>query len=654
MCGIAGILCFESGGMPLSPHLNAMTNSMIARGPDDEGFALLNLDDSLSLHSGPATPRSLIDSGLKNLTTSPLYTKPVRLGLGHRRLSIIDTSTGGHQPMVTTEGKQVIVFNGEIYNFQELRVTLENAGHRFRTHSDTEVLLTAYQHWGDSCVTHFNGDFAFAIWDKKRKQLFCARDRIGIKPFYYFKTSSFFVFGSDIKTLIASGLYTPQPDSEGLFLAMGFGIAPRPKTAFDGIYALEQGHTLNVTPRGQLEHSRYWSIPTNIQNQKMTHHEAIDLVDHHLHAAVSRRLVADVPLACFLSGGIDSTTMTAIGSQHCDSLNAFTLGFENSTPDYDEVSEASELARRYKINHIIHQTSPDLLKDSLGSWVDGFEEPCGHVPANYLLSMAVASHGIRVALNGLGGDELFGGYHWYKLRKLPYQFVPHFFTSIAQYLPEGRLRKAVLLGRASTATQLHTLIFQRNSDDVLTKLLTPNFCPTQSTATILDKMYAQNRTFTDTVEAFNYMDLMNYVGNHHVHRTDQFTMACSIEGRFPLLDHELIEAAFTIPSRYKIRGSIQKSVLRDVAKKYLPERCLAMRKKGFTVPLNAWVNGPLKEFVTQLLSQLADRPQLNGTEIIRLRNAFVAGSLPASTAWHLSSLELWFRRFIDPGRPSVS
>jgi asparagine synthase (glutamine-hydrolysing) len=653
MCGIAGILTWHSSGLPLCNSIRAMANSMSTRGPDDEGYALKTPHSNWSHYRGPATPATIPEERLPPLNSS-LHDRRFQIALGHRRLSILDITDAGHQPMASNCGRHLIVYNGEIYNFRELKTELQGHGFSFSTQTDTEVLLAAYSHWGENCVTHLNGDFAFAIWDKSSNNLFCARDRLGIKPFYYVRTPECFLFASDIKALVASGLYRPEPDPEGLFLAMAFGIAPRPITAFKEIKALPQGHTLTIDESGSPTLSRYWSIPTDTQVHNLAFDEAFELLEHELENAVTRRLVSDVPLACFLSGGIDSTLMTALAARSAGTLTGFTLGLPEAHSDQHELANATALAKRHRVDHIIHRMNPEELRHDFPVWTEGFEEPCGHAPANYFLSKSVSSYGIRVALNGLGGDELFGGYHWYSYRNFPIQRGSKVLSLAASLMPEGGLRKALSLPNASTPTQLHTILFQRNSDTLLKNIFSQHLWPSRSTPEIIDDLYAKERTFTDRTEAFNYLDLMNYVGNHHVHRTDQFTMACSLEGRFPLLDHNLIEAAFKVPSHLKVAGGHRKIILKKIAKKHIPESCITMPKRGFTVPLKAWVERDLRDFTQKNLESLIDRPEMNSAQIRRFSQAFRARKLNPLLAWHLCALQLWFERFIDPGVPSIT
>ena len=652
MCGIAGIVNLRGNEVQQARFLKCMTDRMVHRGPDDEGFLLIDKEgkccsflgddtpvDNPVSSSVPGFPRTHINSAFGDLS---------QVALGHRRLSIIDLSPYGHQPMCTPDFRYWMVYNGEIYNFREIEVELKREGITLIGHSDSEVLINAYARWGKGCLQKFNGMFAFAIWDNKEKGLFCARDRIGIKPFYYTIQDGQFIFGSDIKTIIASGLYRPEPDMEGLYLAMAFGMAPRPKTAFKGLVALEQAHWMRIYLNGRIEKERYWSIPLGTQKNNMSEEEAVHLLEEQLTASIKRRLVADVPVGTFMSGGIDSTTISAIASELHPGIKAFTLAYENTAPELNEVPQAVMTARMHPMEHIVNRVDPSESLKDIESWIDGYEEPFHGLAANYEISKLVKNNDVKVILNGLGGDELFAGYSWYShidkwetarmLRPLTDMIVP---------LAGKRAMRIKALINASSADRLHTMLFARSSDEDLQELFMNPELRKMNTPEILHHMYADDLKFTDSIEAMSYMDLMNYIGNHHVHRSDQFTMAHSIEARFPFLDHQLVETAFKIPSCLKRHGKIQKYVLRQVAEKYIAPECLSMKKKGFTLPLKQWMEGPLKTLVKEKLANLGNRNEIRRGVPIRWHREYEAGNRNFSVIWHLTSLEMWFGSFID-------
>ena len=651
MCGIAGIINIRENEVQQIRSLQHMTNRMAHRGPDDEGFLLVNKEGRYRSFYGDDTP--VINPACSSVPGYPQTHIKSAFGdlslvaLGHRRLSIIDLSPNGHQPMCTPDLRYWVVYNGEIYNFSEIAVELNREGVNLYSHSDTEVLINAYAKWGEGCLQKFNGMFAFAIWDNKEKTLFCARDRIGIKPFYYTIQNGQFIFASDIKTIIASDLYRPEPDMEGLYLAMAFGMAPRPKTAFKGLVALEQAHWMRIHLNGRIEKQRYWSFPVGTQKKNMSEGEAINLLEEQLIASVRRRLVADVPVGTFMSGGIDSTTISAIASELHPGIKAFTLAYDNTAPELNEVQQAMATAMMHPMEHIVHRVDPADLYD-LQSRIEGYEEPCHGLAANYVISKLVRDNDVKVVLNGLGGDELFAGYTWYshiEKWKLARSLKP--FVDMIPPFSGRRWERLLSLSRVSSADRLHTILFAKSTDTELHELFSDPDLQEVNSPEVVHKMYADGLKFTDDIEAISYMDIMNYIGNHHVHRSDQFTMAHSIEGRCPFLDHKLVEAAFRIPSRLKKHGRLQKYVLRKVAEKYIAPECLSMKKKGFGLPLKQWLSGPLKSLLEDKLKRLEMRNEIRDGVPNKWFREYQAGKRSPNQIWHLAALEMWFETFID-------
>ncbi len=646
MCGIAGILMMNHQAVALASALVHMSWAMRSRGPDGEGYTLLSPDGKLIDCFGDSTLMSS-RSGKRELSLT--NDMPCSMGMAHRRLAIIDLSPDGHQPMQDDSNRYRIVFNGEIYNYQELRSELIGNGVRFKSQSDTEVVLQAFIKWGAKCLDRFNGDFAIAIWDNQQRSLFCARDRIGIKPLYYCLNTSSFIFGSDIKTILASGLVPATPDSVGLPLAMTFGIAPRPKTAFENIYALEQGHWMTIDAYGACHKEQYWRIPTGIRNPKMRAEAAVELAEHHIKKSIQRRLVADVPVSTFMSGGVDSTLVTSIASDLSPGITAFTLGFDSSLGELNEIEEAVDTAQMCDVNHIIETVTPESCLNNIDTWVDGYEEPFYSLAANHVMSSVAKRHNHKVVLNGLGGDEIFAGYdrfgrisQWKALKKL--SFVSSLITGSSR-----KFQRISNVMDSKTACDFHTSVFRNLFDGDIRCIFSDSFLSSEPfiAKDITHELYASKTKFQDPIDALVYMDLMNYVGNHHVHRVDQFLMMNSIEGRFPLLDHELIEAAATIPSHILMKNGVKKWVLRQIARGRISPKCLAMKKKGFSLPLAQWMQGPLKNMIESSLDALEQRPGINPQGIQALRKRYDQNKFNDSGLWHLVNLELWFQRFID-------
>ena len=645
MCGIAGILSFANNPGVELRHVVRMANAMKLRGPDDEGYVAFDPNKLPIEIFGLDTPKNVRDARPDLISTQKADSLKSKLVFGHRRLKIQDLTYKGHQPMSDCSGRYWIIFNGEIYNFKELRHQLESFGHIFRTQSDTEVILAAYSEWEEGCLSRFNGDFAFAIWDKKSQSLFCARDRIGVKPFYYVLEKGRFIFASDIKTLLASGLHRAVPDYEGLYLAMAFGIAPRPITAFRGIRALEQAHWIRLHQNGRIEKSRYWSIPIGTQESDMKEADAIDLIEEKLKRAVSRRLVADVPVGTFMSGGIDSTTISAIAARQQPGIKAFTLGYQSNASELDEVQQAKDTAQMHPMQHVIKHVNPDESLKDLRQWILSYEEPYYCLAATHVISKLVKENNIKVVLSGLGGDELFAGYDYYRYAKLPR--IPLFSSIIAVLSKNTKIAKGLTLLTAKSPDRLHTHLLMQKTDFELRSLFTERPFQKIKTEEIIHNLYAVGLAFTDSIEAMSFMDLTNYIGNHHVHRVDQFTMAFSIEARFPFLDHELIEASYRVPSKLKMKNNIHKYVLRGVAQRHIGLSSLKMKKKGFGLPLAQWLRGPLKPLLEDSLNSLSKRPQISSEVVNQERLAYKQGRHSPSRIWHLAALELWFQYLID-------
>ncbi|NRP37549.1 Asparagine synthetase [glutamine-hydrolyzing] 1 [Marinobacterium sp. xm-a-121] len=639
MCGIFAIASKQplSVGRALSKALTCMH----ARGPDDEGAVVFNSSERQVL-IGEDTPENV-----RQHLSSQFSLEDVRkqdyaasVALGHRRLSILDLSPAGHQPMPSDDEKCWVVFNGEIYNFREIRNELLSLGHVFLSKSDTEVILKAYQQWGEDCVLKFNGMFGFCIYDSIKQQLFIARDRVGIKPVYYYHDGDKLVLASDIKTLCASGLVPIEPDVQGLYYNFAFGITPRPRTAFKDILAIRPGHFLKCDLISmELSESCYWDVKTNVQDQNMSFSDAREQLKAHLERAVELRLVADVGVGTFMSGGVDSTLISSIGNKYFSNIKAFTLGFDEKYSEFNELEQASATAKMNGIQHIISIERAETMLEKIQEMVFGFEEPFYSLSPDLILSKTVADHDIKVCLNGLGGDELFAGYNHYKYLKKWERL--HYIGRMLSIVPDVhrkiRTAKKLLLGK--TSQEFYVKYYSMFEDAELAPLFGENF---DSLHEIQRQYLDEDKEFTDDMELMSYLDLKNYIGNHHVHRCDQFTMANSIEGRFPFLDHELIEFAFTVPSKFKLQGSQGKYILRDLARDFIHPNCLAMGKKGFRVPVEYWVSGQLAHLVEEQLAKLKQRDIFSAQAIDDIsKNGTVYQK------WHMVMTNMWFESFID-------
>lgn len=632
----------------LASPVHRMTTAMSHRGPDDEGYLLAWNDPRQPSQAyigedSTAGPPFASEAQLRSA-----YEIGCSVALGHRRLSIIDCTSRGHQPMASADRRFWIVYNGEIYNYKEVARELKHAGVPVDGSSDTEVLLAGYATWGVAVLDRLVGMYAFAVWDDREKTLFAARDRLGIKPFYYTVQDGAFIFASDIKTLIASRLFTPAINKEGLFHGLNMGVAPRPMTAFQDVVGLSAGHWLKVTLDGRIRSERYWRVPTGTQNHTMTEEEAIELLESSLTRAVRRCLVSDVPVGTFLSGGVDSSTVSAFAAQQRPGIKAFTLGFTSAVPEYDEVAQARATAGMHPIDHVVKVVRVEDVLDGMRQMVLDYEEPFHTLSPTYVISKLVAQHGIKVALNGLGGDELFGGYSHYmgeRRWRLARRLNP---ASRLMARLIRRPSKFAELANAATADRAHTVLFGIQSDVERRRLFTPSEVRDFNTPERLHELYVDpEHEFDDWIDALAYMDIVNYIGNHHLYRLDQFTMRFSVEGRFPLLDHELVESAFTIPSHLKVKGGVQKYILRRVAEPVIHPSSLRAKKIGFGLPVGRWMKGLLRPLVEKNLEALAQREIFRPEEIQRRWRLFNAGLLPYQQVWQLVSTELWIQSFFD-------
>ena len=642
MCGIVGIV--SPSPMKLSKNLYLANCQMRRRGPDDEGYVLFNKNGTDICFGEDTTIDSLGDRlrfyPRNDIKTS--FDNKYNVALAHRRLSIVDLSAHGHQPMCDESGRFWITFNGEVYNFKEIRKELIELGHNFFSRTDTEVILKSFLEWKEQCLQKFNGDFAFAIFDNQQEEIFLARDRVGIKPLYYTFQNGVFIFASDIKTIIASGLYSPKINWEGMYHNFSFSMAPRPNTVFKDVYALKQGHFLVLNCRTlDSKITEYWDIPTNIQNSSMSEYEAVELLEEELTKSIRYRLMSDVSVGTFMSGGIDSTTISAIASKIHPNIKAFTLAFDKSISKYDELEQAKATARMHDMKHIISTLDADVVLKNIRNMVLCYEEPFQHLAANFAISEVVRNSDVKVVLNGLGGDELFAGYGYYG--RIPQWRMLSRFGPLVNLIPEhlhpqlGAVKK---YARSKDAYQYYASAYSNYTDLQKKDLFKQEF---NSLGEIAKQYHKHDKSFSDDLELLSYLDMKSYIGNHHVHRTDQFTMHFSLEGRFPFLDHNLVEKAFTIPSKFKLRGGVHKYALRQVAQKHIAPECLSMNKKGFGLPLEYWFNNQLKEIVQSSISSLRRRDLFWDRGI---ESVMSSGSI--TQKWQLVMFELWYQEFIEP------
>ena len=653
MCGIAGI--FNLDGQPISVHqLRCMADLLRHRGPDDEGYALFNTRSGRAAHyKGPDSPQALDLSDIRAVETSD-----ADLGLAERRLAILDLSPSGHTPMRSADGQLTICFNGEIYNYIELRAELAALGHAFRSTGDTEVLLAAYQEWGERCVERFNGMWAFAIWDVRRGQLFCSRDRFGVKPFYYVKTKTQFAFASEPKALWASGLIAPKPNEIILqdFLA-GYEASELNATMFAGITQLPAGHCLSVTP-DKFHVWRYWSLPVNPEFGPGTFDATqAATVREKLTDAVRLRLRADVPIGTCLSGGLDSSAIVVLTSQllqHDHGIPAHLIGSQQKTftaayedPAADERYFAAQVVQR--ANAAWHLTFPsaEKLQAELEAFIWHHDEPpiTTSMYAQWDVMRLARQHGVKVLLDGQGADELLAGY-------LPFDVY------LAQALVGGRWRtfwseaQAVSrVGSRPTAQVLGRLaarLLPQAWQAWLQKRRPARMLGLDQS--VVDGAIARHQAHFDAATQRNLPRHLAQLATYNLPRLlraeDRNSMAFSIEARTPFLDVRLAEYISQLPANARMRAGWSKYVLRRAMEEVLPAEIVWRRdKKGFVTPEGRW----LRQMRPTLQELLHDSPRLSPwLRVGELRHALMdeqtfQNTTAAATLWRIVAAELWLR-----------
>ncbi len=555
----------------------------------------------------------------------------VGVGLGHARLSVLDLSPEGHQPMVSSSGRYVLSFNGEVYNFAELRSELRGTGANFRGHSDTEVMLAAFEEWGiEKAVRRFTGMFAFALWDRAERQLILARDRIGEKPLYYGWCGEIFLFGSELKALCSHPSWCGDINRDVLAGYMRYGYVPLPHSIYMGICKLLPGTWLKISsddPPGRMPvPTTYWSAREVAMQEPLTDLSdaaATDALDSLLRQAVGRQMISDVPLGAFLSGGIDSSTVVAL--MQCQSsrpVRTFSIGFSES--DYDEARYAKLVAAQLGTDHTELYLSAEEALNVIPRLPEIYDEPFGdssQIPTH--LVAALARKHVTVALSGDGGDELFGGYNryfwgrsiWNRIGTVPQgvrhgiggmmtALSPASWDRIGKLLPR-RLRQPTLGDRIH---KLASVIDVEGPDELYRRLVSQHREPGSliigaEEAPIWADAEAAAFGRSDFTERMMFRDLVGYLSDDILTKVDRAAMAVSLETRVPLLDHHLVEFAWRLPLAMKVRDGQGKWLLRQVLYRYVPRELIDRPKQGFGIPLDAWLRGPLREWAEELLDE---------------------------------------------------
>jgi asparagine synthase (glutamine-hydrolysing) len=626
MCGICGFIASSGNDLPESLLLG-MNERITRRGPDGAGH----------FHNG-------------------------KVGLAMRRLAIIDLE-GGRQPIFNETGTMAIVFNGEIYNYRELRERLLKLGHEFSTHSDTEAILHLYEEYGLDAPNHLAGMFAFAIWDSERNRVVLARDRLGIKPLFYSRLPQGTLFGSEMKCLLGTGFVPDEPDWQALDQYLTYTNIPCPRTIYSHIRQLEPGTTCTIGLDGSFQTQRYWSVPVADEEPRSEQQWIAD-AERSLRQAVESHLVSDVPVGAFLSGGVDSGVMVALMADILGKpVETFTVGFGDAGSSFiDERQYSRALVGKYGLNHHEIDVKPDLTS-ILWEIVEAFDQPFADdsVVPSYYVSQVAGKH-VKVALTGLGGDELFGGYRRHLGLQLgdSYARLPAWVRNAIQYtvrqLPESRsssdvmdhLKRFARSGGASPPARYQDSLtslpwLQRRA--LYSPGVAERMQPNVSESVILNAFAFGDRG--SSLERALRTDLQTYLVDDILTLTDRLSMWHSLELRVPYLDHPLVELTARIPSNLKIRGTQQKYLLKKIAERWLPHDMIYHKKQGFEAPMGRWLRGPLLGFFDSIVNRASvERAGVfRFDEIARLRQEHIDGRRKHSKIlFSILMLQAWQQR----------
>ena len=623
MCGIVGIWDYKN--KIRKEILERMRDTLVHRGSDDQGI--------------------FIDE--KN-----------NIGFGHQRLSIIDLSEAGHQPMIDED--LVIVFNGEIYNFKEIRKELENKRYKFKSNSDTEVILKSYQEWGKGAIAKFRGMFSFAILNKENGKLILCRDRAGVKPLYYYFDGSLFIFASEIKAIISHPKVEKELNFDGLALFLQFGYIPEPHSIFKNIYKLEPGHFLEIDEKRNIKKEKYWDVIDFYLKgvQKINEQEAVDELENILIDSFKLRLVSDVPVGIFLSGGVDSSLVAALLAKNTNyPLKTFTIGFQEQ--EYNESERAKKIAGYLGIEHYEILCTEKEAIDIIPKLPEIYDEPFGDSSAipTYLLSKFVKNY-VKVSLSADAGDEIFCGYGHYKLindifrgiNAVPAIFLNPVFLSQGAKLGNLFLKRPNLQNRIRKMNK--AIENKKNLEQVFTTI--NSHWLKDEISELLIKNFSFSKTFFDDFNRIKNLDLITqmqavdfktYLPSDFLTKIDRATMAVGLEGRDPLLDQNIIEYAARLPLKFKYPN---KYILKKILNKYLPKELFERPKKGFAAPMDIWFKGRLKPLLEEYLNpQRISRDNIFNSQIISKELvSFEKGSASINRLWLILIFQIWKEKWL--------
>lgn len=604
MCGIAGAC--GTGASQLRPAVQQMCDQMLPRGPDDDGMIA-------------------VSNGIEAV-------------LGSRRLAIIDPSPAGHQPFVDPHRGNVVVYNGMIYNYRTLRRELEAAGEQFSSDCDTEVVLKCYGVFGSECVTHLHGMFAFALWDATRAELFLARDRLGIKPLYYSVDTGRLLFASQVKALLASGVVPRRLSPDGIESFLAFGAVSEPSTILEGVSALPAGHHA-VWSREGLRTREYWS-PRRAMGRRRSEDDAPSALRSRLEMATASHLVSDVPVGIFLSGGLDSSALAGLASAHADRVRAVSVTF--AEPEYSEGAYQRQVAERLGCEHVLVRLGASELFDDLEAAFSAMDQPSFDAVNTYAVSRAASESGLKVALSGLGADELFDGYgQLARVRRL------EALRRLPRSLQRGTARAAGIFMARSRSKKMDAWLSGELPAGASYELLRGLFLPQE-----IARLVASNREgavgWPDRLNRaqalagqVSCLELTNYMKNVLLRDTDAMSMATSLEVRVPFLDDELV--SWVLASGGSDEPTLTKRSLADAVGDVIPNEVATRKKHGFGVPISEWMRSDLREEVDARLRETpgALQDHIDGKVALDVWNGFLKGREHWTRPWALYALSRW-------------
>lgn len=630
MCGIVGFID-QNKRLDI---LDNMLEIQAHRGPDDRG---LYFDEKTGIH------------------------------LGHNRLSILDLSNAGHQPMVSKCGNYTIIYNGEVYNFKEIKEELIEKGYIFCSHSDTEVILYSLIEWGMEAVHKFIGMFAIVFYDRKKQKLFLIRDRAGVKPLYYYNFNGIFMFSSEIKSFHKHPKFKKEINYKVLSYYFRLGYIPAPYTIFKNCYKLEPGHYLEYDIKtSTFDVTKYWDVEAFYKKEKfdLSENEILDSLENILDSAINYRMISDVPVGVFLSGGYDSSFVSSILSQK-QRINTFTIGFDNKK--YNEAKHAKEIAMYLNTNHTEYYMKPEDVFDLVESLPFLYDEPFGDSSSlPTILVSKLAKEKVKVVLSADGGDEIFFGYSRYKFL---YNLYPIFSNKIKRILLKSvinllnenlieNINKLLPKKLRQTNIKEKFLKFKRaiNSNNLNEAFLNASSHVSENEIKQFLNIYNNEifyKFYNNSLDLFDYMMMIDYktfMVDDVLVKVDRATMGASIEGREPLLDHRIVEFMARVPKEIKYKNNENKYLLRQLLYKYIPKKLIDKQKSGFQIPLNEWLRSELKYLLEKYLDEKKlDREIYNVKEIINLKNNFLSNkkNIDVNLIWSIIMFEMWKERWFE-------